>query len=220
MYLSLVGQQVKMSPRTPQQFQEIREEKMTLIMDVALQQFANEGYYRTTISEIAKKAGISKGLMYNYFESKEALLRSIIDRSVNEIYKFFDANRDGHLTEDEFEFFIKKLNILLIRNRHFWQLMMQLLVQHDVMKKFFETFPLRNSLNFPGDNYNPDKMMQVLKDYFVRKKERRGEDYDPEVDINIFLITLKGLAVTSIYAQEKDDEENGKIINGIVNMFK
>ena len=61
-----------MSPRTPQQFEEIREEKMTLIMDIALEHFANEGYHTTTINHIARHAGISKGLMYNYFESKEA----------------------------------------------------------------------------------------------------------------------------------------------------
>ena len=75
-----------MSPRTSQQFQEMREEKMTLIMDVALEHFANEGYFRTTISHIARHAGISKGLMYNYFESKEALLRAIVHKSVNEVY--------------------------------------------------------------------------------------------------------------------------------------
>ena len=71
-----------MSPRTPKQFEEIREEKKTLIMDVALEHFANEGYHNTTINHIAKHAGISKGLMYNYFESKEELLAEIINRSM------------------------------------------------------------------------------------------------------------------------------------------
>ena len=70
-----------MSPRTPKQFMEIREEKKTLIMDVALEHFANEGYFTTTINHIARHAGISKGLMYNYFESKEELLTEIINRS-------------------------------------------------------------------------------------------------------------------------------------------
>ena len=43
-----------MSPRTAQQFKEIREEKMNLIMDVALEHFAKEGYFRTTISHIQR----------------------------------------------------------------------------------------------------------------------------------------------------------------------
>src|SRR5512146_1450712 len=108
-----------MSPRSPRQFQEIREEKMALIMDVALEHFANEGFYRTTISHIARHAGISKGLMYNYFESKEALLKAIIHRSVNEIYLNMDTNRDGYLSEEEFGLFVRKLNLLLKEKRYF-----------------------------------------------------------------------------------------------------
>jgi leucyl aminopeptidase len=90
-----------MSPRTPKQFKEIREEKRNLIMDTALEHFASEGYYATTINHIAKHAGISKGLMYNYFESKEALLKAIIQRSVMEVYSYFDIDRDGYLSEEE-----------------------------------------------------------------------------------------------------------------------
>jgi AcrR family transcriptional regulator len=56
-----------MSPRTPKQFKEIREEKMTLIMDAALQHFAVEGYFSTTINHIAKHAGISKRIDVQLF---------------------------------------------------------------------------------------------------------------------------------------------------------
>ena len=49
-----------MSPRSQQQFKEMREEKMAFIMDVALEHFANEGYYRTTVNHIARHAGMSK----------------------------------------------------------------------------------------------------------------------------------------------------------------
>ena len=58
-------------PRTPEQFEKIREEKRNHIMEVALECFANEGYHSTSISKIAKSAGISKGLIYNYFELNE-----------------------------------------------------------------------------------------------------------------------------------------------------
>ena len=64
-----------MSPRTKQQFEDIREEKRSLIMKVALELFAEEGYHNTSISKIASRAGISKGLLYNYFDSKEDLIK-------------------------------------------------------------------------------------------------------------------------------------------------
>ena len=86
-------------------------------MDTALEHFANEGYFSTTINHIAKHAGISKGLMYNYFESKEALLKAIIHKSVNEVFNYFDIDRDGYLSEEEFEFFIRKINVMLKEKR-------------------------------------------------------------------------------------------------------
>ena len=125
-----------MSPRTQLQFEEIREEKKTLIMDAALEQFASEGYYATTISQIANHAGISKGLLYNYFESKEALLIAILQRSVMEIYKYFDVNKDGYLSEDEFEFFIRKISFVLREKRSFWRLFFQLVMQKEVRERF------------------------------------------------------------------------------------
>jgi AcrR family transcriptional regulator len=107
-----------MSPRTPHQFQEIRDEKRALIMAVALEHFANEGYFKTTIIHIARHAGISKGLMYNYFTSKEELLIAIINKSIEDIAQYFDPNRDGYLSEDEFEMFIRKLFSLIRKKSH------------------------------------------------------------------------------------------------------
>ena len=63
----------KMSPRTPKQYEEIRDEKRNLIMDVALEHFASDGYHNTTISQIARYAGISKGLLFHYFRNKQEL---------------------------------------------------------------------------------------------------------------------------------------------------
>jgi AcrR family transcriptional regulator len=210
-----------MSPRSPLQYKEIRDEKMTLIMDVALEHFANEGYYRTTINHIARHAGISKGLMYNYFDSKEALLKAIIHRSVNEVYKYLDFDRDGYLSEEEFEFFVRKINLLLKEKRYFWRLLMQLLMQNDIREKFLIAFPESDSLihpgHEPGDNYYPTQMMNMITDYFLRKRERIGEQNDPENEINMFLITMIGFAVKSIYS-ETDDNNNA--INRIIELFK
>ncbi len=210
-----------MSPRTPKQYEEIREEKITLIMDTALEHFANEGYYRTTINHIARHAGISKGLMYNYFESKEALMRAIIHKSVNEVYKYLDIDRDGYLSEEEFEFFIRKINVLLKEKRYFWRLLMQLLMQNDAREQFLKAFPESDSLlhpgHEPGDNYYPLQMMKMITDYFLRKKARIGKQHDSDNEINMFLITMMGFAVKRIYS---DSDDNDKAINRIIELFK
>jgi hypothetical protein len=210
-----------MSPRTPEKFKEMREEKMALIMDVALEHFANEGYYSTTISHIARHAGMSKGLMYNYFESKEALLRAIIHKSVNEVYKYLDIDRDGYLSEKEFEYFLRKITVLLKEKRYFWRLLMQLLMQNDAREQLLGAFPESDSLihpgHEPGDNFYPVQMMNMIYGYFQRKKERIGTQYDSDGEFNMFLITMMGFAMKSIYSDDDGDE---KAINRIIEVFK
>ncbi|PLX21155.1 MAG: hypothetical protein C0599_08290 [Salinivirgaceae bacterium] len=53
--------------------------KKEKIVDAAITLFGENGFHNTSISQIAKNAGVSKGLMYNYFESKEELLKYIFD---------------------------------------------------------------------------------------------------------------------------------------------
>ena len=213
-----------MSPRTPAQFKEIREEKMALIMDVALEQFANEGYYRTTIRHIARHAGMSKGLMYNYFESKEALLKAIIHRSVNEVYQYLDIDRDGFLSEEEFEFSIRKMDVLLKEKRDFWRLLMQLLMQNDVREQFMKAFPESDSLihpgHKPGDNFFPSRIMKMFTDYFYAKKKKKGELFDPDGDFEMFLNTLLGYAIKTLYAGSNDKESDERVINRIIEQYK
>jgi AcrR family transcriptional regulator len=212
-----------MSPRTPQQFREMREEKMTLIMDVALEHFANEGYFRTTISHIAKHAGISKGLMYNYFDNKEALLKAIVHRSVNEVYHYLDIDKDGYLSDEEFEFFIRKIDAMLKSKKSFWRLLFQLLLQNDVREQFIKAFPETDSLihpgHEPGDTNYPSQIMKMIRDYFYRKKGKVGKRFDPDTEINMFFITIEGFALTSIYSENNDDN-NEKTLNRIIELFK
>ncbi len=68
-----------MSPRTPEQFDAIRSQRIRQIKDAALRLFARDGYANTSISKIAREVGMSKGLLYNYFSSKEDLLAAILE---------------------------------------------------------------------------------------------------------------------------------------------
>jgi len=213
-----------MSPRTPQQYEEIREERKTLIMDVALKHFAIEGYHNTTISQIAKHAGISKGLMYNYFASKEELLSEIINRSTEEISRYFDPDRDGYLTEDEFELFIRKLFFILREKLSFWRLFYQFLMQKDVREKFLHSHIGNvDSAKTPYTGRNSTFLMmmtKILNDYFVRKKEKMPPGYDPVLEMSMFLYTIEGFGMASVYQDEIDDNYYNKAINRIIELYK
>jgi AcrR family transcriptional regulator len=213
-----------MSPRTSKQFQEIREEKMDLIMNAALEHFAGEGYYRTTISHIARHAGISKGLMYNYFESKEELLKAIIHRSINEVYQDIDLDRDGSLSEEEFVAFIFKIFGLLTEKKLFWRLLTQLLMQNDVRKIFVHAFPVSDGQGSAGHGTEQDfylpQVMKLFVNYFSGKKDKMPDSYDPYLDFEFFSATLKGAALSIIFADNDDPEKRNWLMSRIIDIFK
>jgi AcrR family transcriptional regulator len=61
--------------RTPKVVEDRREQ----IIDAAMRVFSQKGFTRATNKDIAREAGITPGLIYHYFENKEALLRAIIE---------------------------------------------------------------------------------------------------------------------------------------------
>ncbi len=54
-----------------------QEERRRQIIDAAVRTFAQKGYHACRVSDIAEDAGVAYGLVYHYFESKEALLEAI-----------------------------------------------------------------------------------------------------------------------------------------------
>ena len=50
------------------------DERRTQILRAAIKLFSEKGFYRTTILDIAKQAGISSGLIYQYFREKDDVL--------------------------------------------------------------------------------------------------------------------------------------------------
>ena len=55
-----------------------KEERPQEITDAAFAAFAENGYAATRVEEVAKRAGVSKGLMYLYFKTKEELFKAVI----------------------------------------------------------------------------------------------------------------------------------------------
>jgi len=55
------------------------EDRQEQIIDAAMRVFAQKGFTRATNKDIAREAGITPGLIYHYFENKEALLKAIVE---------------------------------------------------------------------------------------------------------------------------------------------
>lgn len=61
--------------RTPKVVEDRREQ----IIDAAMRVFSQKGFSRATNKDIAREASITPGLIYHYFDNKEAVLKAIIE---------------------------------------------------------------------------------------------------------------------------------------------
>ena len=58
--------------------------KREIILQAATKVFANNGYFNSKVTDIAKEAGIADGTVYLYFKSKTEILHSLFDRAMAE----------------------------------------------------------------------------------------------------------------------------------------
>ena len=59
-------------------YQRRKQDRPQEITDAALAAFAEKGYAATRVDDVAKRAGVSKGLLYLYFKTKEELFKAVI----------------------------------------------------------------------------------------------------------------------------------------------
>lgn len=191
-----------MSPRTKIQFRELRENKRTLIRETALKLFASEGYHNTTIQKIATGAGISKGLMYNYYESKEDLLKEIITDGLKRILLMVDPDSDGILTSVEMESLLDEMFRIIAQDQVFWQLYFSILTQPAVVQF------LRNELK---TFYIA--LLNLLAGYF----RNAGHD-DPVTDALLFGSILDGIFINYLLDPKHYPVE--KIKNKLMKLYE
>jgi AcrR family transcriptional regulator len=173
-------------PRTKKQFEEIRESSKGKILSVALELFAKKGYHATSISQIAQKAKISKGLMYNYFASKEKLLDEIIQHGFNSLAELEFETRKGVDPEVQLEEFVDAVLDNLYSNFTYWQLYLALLIHPEIQKKF-------------------EKKMQQFRDEFVKELAslfRKLKVKNPELEAFLLGTFFDGLVLNFMVAED------------------
>ena len=188
-----------MSPRSAKQFNDIRKQKKELIMETALELFAENGFHATSISQIAKKAGISKGLTYNYFESKREILDELIQHSFDTIFDNLDLNNDGVVTKEEFIHFIRYSFSLVRDNLQHWKLFFSLLIQPQVVETFSNEYKKKGEPVF-------EMMYQFIKTHGSK---------DPEGDLMAISAMIEGsflyfIAAPDVFPMDIMEE---KVIN-------
>lgn len=76
-----------------------KEDRPQEITEAAFAAFAEKGFAATRVEEVARRAGVSKGLLYLYFRTKEelfkAVVRSVVIPRVDELTRTLDTSDLG-----------------------------------------------------------------------------------------------------------------------------
>ncbi len=79
----------------------LEREDLTHIMETGINEFAEKGLDRANINQIAKAAGVSVGVIYKYFNTKDEFFLQCVRYSLNTLDQVLqDAFSEGHTAED------------------------------------------------------------------------------------------------------------------------
>jgi AcrR family transcriptional regulator len=127
--------------KTPDPIQElVVAARRKQILDAATQVFAEKGFHRATIKDIARVAGIADGTIYTYFASKDEVLLAVLDR-LNETTE----RKQQFVLGDEqdlkafFRAYLQQRMALLWPNAEVFRAVLpELLVNGELRKQYYE----------------------------------------------------------------------------------
>jgi TetR/AcrR family fatty acid metabolism transcriptional regulator len=117
-----------------------RNHKKDLIINAAIQIFAEKGFYNAKVADVARKAGVADGTIYLYFKNKDDILISLFETKMEEILHRFKTIVNTKASA------IEKIN-------HFIQLHFQLIEEDQNLAEVFQV-ELRQSSKFLKDYHN------------------------------------------------------------------
>ena len=71
-----------------------KNNKHHLILEAAVKVFARQGFYQSTIAQIAKEAGVADGTIYLYFKNKDDILVNFFRYKTKQVFERFRAEVD------------------------------------------------------------------------------------------------------------------------------
>ena len=66
------------------------------LLAAALELFVDKGFAATRLTDVAARAGVAKGTLYLYFDSKEALFRAVVEQGIVPLFAAAENEMDGY----------------------------------------------------------------------------------------------------------------------------
>jgi AcrR family transcriptional regulator len=85
----------------PPRWQRRKDARPTEILAAALAEFVEHGFAATKLEDVARRAGVTKGTLYLYFESKEALFKAVVRETIVPLLTAAERMVDDHAGSPE-----------------------------------------------------------------------------------------------------------------------
>ena len=131
-----------------EKFFDLKKEKQDRMINAALKAFAVNGYKRASTDEIVKDAGISKGLLFHYFDTKLGLYEFVYDYSV----RYIVMEMSAAISQKETDFYAlyeqkEMCKIQALKNYPYMQQMINRSMQEDDAEAVTVIWERRDSYN-------------------------------------------------------------------------
>lgn len=106
--------------------EEKKQSNKRAILDSAISLFNENGYEKTSISEIARKAGVGKGTVYSYFDNKKSIIKGFCEYELEKIHRqlIAQSNQNASILEQMLIIYMTEFQHIT-QNREFGRLYMR-----------------------------------------------------------------------------------------------
>jgi TetR/AcrR family transcriptional regulator len=187
-----------------EKFESLQEEKKERILEAAIEEFAINGYDKASTNNIVKKAGISKGLLFHYFQSKKKLFLYIFDYCINNLIDKYYRIKELE-PEDIFERFMR----ISIRK-------MKIIQEEPLMNKLvfsaISNMPesLKSELKERYNNYSSKYLPEIFEKVDTSKFRK---EIDSQKAIELIMMCMDGLS--NKYLQKYKDIPMEEVLNNV-----
>ena len=167
------------------------------VLRAAAECFHRKGYHGAGMAEISRTAGMSAGHIYNYFDSKEAIIESIIEQDMEEMFSIFQQFEDH--PSDVLSALLDGLNVGVTRHMDTGSCVVNLDMMAEANRNIKVATLLRES-----DLKARNRMRQLLvSDKSVLKNQSEQE---LESRINVIFSVMAGLLLRKVLHPELTEE--------------
>lgn len=187
----------------------ITEARRTQILQAAIQVFAEKGFHRATIKDVAKAAGVADGTIYNYFNNKADLLVAMVAQ-FGEMLQFSNQVKQfvGDFTPEQIMGTILRNRFsLLERNRaQFQAIMPQIINDPSLRRQFYETLG--------------EPTLAILEQVWQAQVDQGHiRQIDPQVLVRLFLGIFFGVAILEIIGDSVIADDKERLANTIQDLL-